>query len=229
MWFPVKTCLIFIWKPNRNNSSHQFRCGKFICGTKRREINNPKKAVLKSHIHLNPHTFRHTCFQQPRTRRDTRRHEMMSSNRNYQSIKDHQPTGAAPNEDFDESLPQQPKPNCLDSCQISCLKCTDSCLPWYLWVLWSLVCFLRILYGYSSVFCTLDMLLCSWSRFVQHYMNTNALQQRAPIVKRSNIITGWNRCRLARGKKNHDLFGFSSVAIPPPDHHLFGGHVLLHF
>lgn len=46
----------------------------------------------------------------------------------YQSI-DAQPSGMAPVDA--ESLPRQPEKSCLDSCQISCLKCTDACFPWY--------------------------------------------------------------------------------------------------
>lgn len=47
---------------------------------------------------------------------------------NYQSI-DAQPTGMSPVES--ESLPRQPEATGCDSCQISCLKCTDACFPWY--------------------------------------------------------------------------------------------------
>lgn len=53
---------------------------------------------------------------------------------NYQSL-DEQPTGMeiAPGSSsaHEESLPKQPDKSCMDSCLIGCLKCTDSCFPWY--------------------------------------------------------------------------------------------------
>lgn len=47
---------------------------------------------------------------------------------NYQSI-DAQPMGMSPADA--EALPRQPGKSCCDSCQISCLKGTDACFPWY--------------------------------------------------------------------------------------------------
>ena len=58
----------------------------------------------------------------------------MSGMPNYQSL-DEQPTGMeiAPGSSsaHEESLPKQPDKSCMDSCLIGCLKCTDSCFPWY--------------------------------------------------------------------------------------------------
>lgn len=58
----------------------------------------------------------------------------MSGMPNYQSV-DEQPTGTgiapASYPEDGESLPKQPDKSCMDSCQIGCLKCTDSCFPWY--------------------------------------------------------------------------------------------------
>eukprot|EP00904_Undaria_pinnatifida_P006812 jgi/Undpi1/3260/HiC_scaffold_15.g06634.m1 len=55
----------------------------------------------------------------------------MSGMPNYQSLVDEQPTGAMPALVEGESLPRQPDKSCTDSCQICCLKFTDSCFPWY--------------------------------------------------------------------------------------------------
>ena len=54
----------------------------------------------------------------------------MSGMPNYRSL-DQQPTGTGMAPAAGESLPKQPEKSCTDSYQICCLKCTDSCFPWY--------------------------------------------------------------------------------------------------